>query len=264
MEGFLNGTIQDSQKVETQSLSEDKKVAVEVDDSQDGDIVITDKEEAPQSEENKVLVEAGKVEETQEDVAVSVAEPDTVKDAQVENTVESDTVMLEFHQDFESDPDVKEAYLYHSVSENEGMKETEVVETAIVKDITVTEEEGNVVSHAVSKKLLGEVEEANDVCDDSSLTLTDVASGETAETSVPKSCESDKVAPTIIEKSLDMKLTLDEEVQESSGGIEDSSHENAKEYFQPSPSVVPDAESNENPVGDSHLMIVSYRHFSLC
>ncbi|ESW13383.1 hypothetical protein PHAVU_008G191200 [Phaseolus vulgaris] len=244
MEGFLNGTIRDSQKVGTQSLSEDKEVAVEVDDSQDGDIVITHEEEAPQSEEKKVLVESGKLEETEEDVSESVAEtfePDTVKDAQVENTVESDAVMIEFNEDFESDPDgVKGTDLYPSVSGNEGLRETEVVETAIVKDMTVAEEEKNVVPDAVSKTLLGEVEEANDVCGDYSLTLTD------AETSVPKPCESDKVAPTIIEKSLDLKLTLDESVQESSGGLEESSYESAKESFQPSLSVVPDAESNEN------------------
>ncbi|XP_047163170.1 neurofilament medium polypeptide-like isoform X1 [Vigna umbellata] len=226
MEGFVNGTIQENHKAQSQSLSENKEVAVEVDDSQDGDIVITHEEEAPQNEENKMLVESGKVEETREDVSESVVsetfEPDTVKDAHVENTVESDTVMLEFNEDFESDPDgVKETDLYPSVSRNEGLRETEVAE-----------EEKNVVFHAVG-------EEANDVCGESSLV-------ETSETSVPKSCESDKVTPTIIEKSLDLKQSLEEKVEESSGGLEESSYESAKESFQPSPSVVPDAESNEN------------------
>ncbi|CAJ1971351.1 unnamed protein product [Sphenostylis stenocarpa] len=250
-EGFLNGTMQDSQKEETQSLNEDTEVAVEVDDSQDGDIVITDEEKAQQSEESKELVESSKVEETHKDVSESVAETfeaDAVKDAQIENTVESDTVKLEFHEDFESDPDgVKETDLPPSVSGNEGLRETEVVETTIVKDMTVEEEEKNAVSHAVSEKLLGEGEEANEVCGDSSLTLADVASEETVETSVPKSDESGKVAPTMIEKSLDLNQPLDEKVEEPSGTLEESSYESAKESFQPSPSVVPDAETNENP-----------------
>ncbi|WVY89695.1 hypothetical protein V8G54_035209 [Vigna mungo] len=222
MEGFVNGTIQDNHKAQSQSLSEDKEVAVEVDDSQDGDIVIAHEEEAPHNEEKKMLVESGKVEDVSESVSERF-EPDTVKDAHVENTVESDTVMLEFNEDFESDPDgVKETDLYPSVSRNERLRESEVAE-----------EEKNVVFHAVSKKL---IEEANDVCGDSSL----------VETSVPKSCESDKVTPTIIEKSLDLKQSLEEKIEESSGGLEESSYESAKESFQPSPSVVPDAESNEN------------------
>ncbi|XP_022637577.1 neurofilament medium polypeptide isoform X2 [Vigna radiata var. radiata] len=227
MEGFVNGTIQeDNHKAQSQSLSEDKEVAVEVDDSHDGDIFIAHEEEAPQNEEKKMLVESGKVEDVSESVSEKF-EPDTVKDAHVENTVESDTVMLEFNEDFESGPDgVKETDLYPSVSRNEGLRESEVAE-----------EEKNVVFHAVSKKL---IEEANDVCGgDSSLV-------ETWETSVPKSCESDKVTPTIIEKSLDLKQSLEEKVEESSGGLEESSYESAKESFQPSPSVVPDAESNEN------------------
>ncbi|XP_027940093.1 uncharacterized protein LOC114194193 isoform X2 [Vigna unguiculata] len=236
MEGFVNGTIQDNHKVQPRSLSEDKEVAVEVDDSQDGDIVTTHEEEAPQNQNNKVLTQSSKVEEIPEDVSESVSEtfePDTVKDARVENTVESETVMLEFNEDFESDPDgVKETDWYPSASRNEGLRECEVVET----NMKVAEEEKDVVSHDVSKKLTGEGEEVNDVCGDSSL-------GETSETSVLKSCESDKVAPTIIEKSLDLKQTLEEKIEESSGGVEESSYESAKESFQPSPSVVPDADA---------------------
>ncbi|XP_022635649.1 uncharacterized protein LOC111241491 [Vigna radiata var. radiata] len=99
--------------------------------------------------------------------------------------------MLEFNEDFESDPDgVKQTDLYPSVSRNEGLGESEVAE-----------EEKNIVFHTVSKKLIGEGEEANDVCGDSYLV-------ETSETSVPKTCENDKVTPTIIEKSLDLKQSV--------------------------------------------------------
>ena len=136
MEGSLNVTLQDSHKVETQTSGEDKKVVVEVDE-----------EEAPQSVENKELVESGKVEDVQEDVSESVGEtfePDTVKDAQVENTMESDTIELELKKEkgkgFLSDlavdnHEVKETDFpfsennneLFSVSGNEGLRETEVV-----------------------------------------------------------------------------------------------------------------------------------------
>ncbi|TKY57234.1 heat shock 70 kDa protein 18 [Spatholobus suberectus] len=231
MEESPNGTLQESQKEETQSLSHDNEVAVKVDDSPGGDIAITD-EEAPQSGKNKELIESGKVEETEEDVSESVAEtsePEAVKDAQVGNTVESGTVEWELKEEqgehLVSEPDVvKETDLHPSVSGNEGLRETEVV----------AEEEKNVLSSVVTKEVFG----------DSSLPQTDVASEETVETSVPKSDESDKVAPTIIEKSLEP--SLDEKVEEPSGGQEESSHESAKEPFQPSPTVL-EAESTENP-----------------
>ncbi|RDY00444.1 hypothetical protein CR513_16380, partial [Mucuna pruriens] len=239
MEGSLNGTLQDSNKVETQSLSQDKEVTVEVYDSTDVDIGITDEEE-----ENKEVVESGKVEETQEDVSESVDdsfEPDAVKDAQVDNTVESETVELELKEDCVSNPDlVKKTYLPPSLSGNMGLRETEVVET-IVKVTTVAEE-----NNVLSEKLFTEGEEAIKVYGDASLPLTDVASQETVETSVLKSGESDEVAPTIIEKSLDLEPYLDEKVEEISGGQEESSYESAKESSQPLPSVVPDAENNEN------------------
>lgn len=272
MEGSLNVTLQDSHKVETQTSGEDKKVVVEVDE-----------EEAPQSVENKELVESGKVEDVQEDVSESVGEtfePDTVKDAQVENTMESDTIELELKKEkgkgFLSDlavdnHEVKETDFpfsennneLFSVSGNEGLRETEVVVVeTFFKSMMFGGEEKDVLSSVVTDKLLRESEEANEVYGDSSLPLTDVASEETVETSVLKSDENDQVAPTIIEKSLDFEPTLDE-IEEPSGGQEESSYESAKQSFQPSPSV-PDAESTENPVGDSHFMIVSYTHFSLC
>lgn len=270
MEGSLNGALQDSHKVETQTSGEDKKVVVEVDE-----------EEAPQSVENKELVESGKVEDVQEDVSESVGEtfePDTVKDAQVENTMESDTIELELKKEkgkgFLSDlavdnHEVKETDFpfsennneLFSVSGNEGLRETEVVVVeTFFKSMMFGGEEKDVLSSVVTDKLLRESEEPNEVYGDSSLPLTDVAS---EETSVLKSDDSDQVAPTIIEKSLDLEPTLDEKVEEPSGCQEESSYESAKQSFQPSPSV-PDAESTENPVGDSHFMIVSYRHFSLC
>ncbi|KAG4382197.1 hypothetical protein AAZX31_14G026800 [Glycine max] len=263
MEGSLNGALQDSHKVETQILREDKEVVVEVDDSQNGDIAITD-EEAPPNEENKELVDSGKVEVTQ-DVSESVCEtfePDAMKDGQVENTMESDVVELELKEeegkDFLSDlavvnDEVKETDLPSSesnnellsVSGNEGQRETEVVVETFFKHMMFGGEEKNVLSSVVTDKLLRESEEANEVYGDSSLPLTDVASEETVETSVLKSDENDQVAPTIIEKSLDFEPTLDE-IEEPSGGQEESSYESAKQSFQPSPSV-PDAESTENP-----------------
>ncbi|KAL2316799.1 hypothetical protein Fmac_030675 [Flemingia macrophylla] len=237
MEESLNGTLQDTQTVETQSLNQEKDVAVEVD------------EEALQSEEQ---VGPGKVEDTQEDVSESVAEtlePDAVKDAQDESSVVSDTVELVLKEQQEetakdlplSEDNVNEA---SSVSGNEGLGETEVVET-IVRYKEVGEEEENVVSFVETDKL---PEEPSEVSGDSSLPPTgDVASEETVETSVPKSDESDNVvAPTIIEKSLDLEPTLDEKVGEPSGGQEETSYESAKESIQPSPSA-PKAESTEIP-----------------
>ena len=133
-----------------------------------------------------------------------------------------------------------------SVSGNEGQRETEVVVETFFKHMMFGGEEKNVLSSVVTDKLLRESEEANEVYGDSSLPLTDVASEETI---VLKSDDSDQVAPTIIEKSLDLEPTLDEKVEEPSGCQEESSYESAKESFQPSPSV-PDAESTENPVDE--------------
>lgn len=242
MEGSLNGTYQNTQNEETQSLSQDKEVAVEVD------------EETPQTPSEE-LVESSKVEETQEDVTESVAETfesDAVKDAQDESSkeLESDTVELELKEqqeekekDLAPSEDNNNNNEASSVSGNEGLGETEVVET-VVKDMEVGEEEENVLSSVVTDKLQ---EETSEVFRDSSLPPTgDVVSEETVETSVAKSDESDKiVAPTIIEKSLDLEPTLDEKVGEPSGGQEESSNESAKETSQPSPSV-PEAESTEN------------------
>ncbi|XP_020240361.1 uncharacterized protein LOC109819149 [Cajanus cajan] len=242
MEGSLNGTLQNTQNEETQSLSQDKEVAVEVD------------EETPQTPSEE-LVESSKVEETQEDVTESVAETfesDAVKDAQDESSkeLESDTVELELKEqqeekekDLAPSEDNNNNNEASSVSGNEGLGETEVVET-VVKDMEVGEEEENVLSSVVTVKLQ---EETSEVFGDSSLPPTgDVVSEETVETSVAKSDESDKiVAPTIIEKSLDLEPTLDEKVGEPSGGQEESSNESAKETSQPSPSV-PEAESTEN------------------
>ena len=229
MEGSLNVTLQDSHKVETQTSGEDKKVVVEVDE-----------EEAPQSVENKELVESGKVEDVQEDVSESVGEtfePDTVKDAQVENTMESDTIELELKKEkgkgFLSDlavdnHEVKETDFpfsennneLFSVSGNEGLRETEVVVVeTFFKSMMFGGEEKDVLSSVVTDKLLRESEEPNEVYGDSSLPLTDVAS---EETSVLKSDDSDQVAPTIIEKSLDLEPTLDEKVEEPSGCQEES------------------------------------------
>ncbi|KAK7385936.1 hypothetical protein VNO78_31928 [Psophocarpus tetragonolobus] len=265
MEGSRNGTLQDSQKVETEILSEDKEVAVEVDDTPDCDIAITDEEEAPKNEMNKELVESASVEHTYEDVSESVTdtfEPYAVKDGKVQNKMESHSLELELKKEQRKDflsvvnDEVKETDLPSSEdnnelsSGNEGLGETEVVET-IAKHMTVAEEK-NVLSNVVTEK----GEETKEVYGDSSLPLTEVASEETVETSVIKSDESDKVAPTTIEKS----LALDEKVEKPSGGQEESSNGSAKESFKPSPSA-PDAESSQstqNPVGDSHFMIVSY------
>ncbi|XP_027368578.1 uncharacterized protein LOC113874556 [Abrus precatorius] len=247
MEGSLDGTLQDTQKVASLS-EEDKGVVVETaadedgvrsfsETTPDGDIAVTD-EEAIQNEEKKELIESSKVEEriyVFESVADDSFEPGATKDAQV------DTVELELKdkewKDFVSDvavadDGVKEAKLLpsednkeiSSVSGNEGLRETEVVETSI-KDMAVVEEK-NVLSSVVTYRFNREGEEPIEIYGNSSLTPIDVTSKETMEISIPKSDESEKVPPTIIEKSLESSMV---------DKVGEPSNESAKESFQVQP-----------------------------
>ncbi|XP_061369848.1 uncharacterized protein LOC133312630 [Gastrolobium bilobum] len=257
MEGSLS---EEAQKVE--SLSEDKEVSVEV-DADDGISKSLSDEHATQSEENSGLVESGKVEETQDVSEEPNDFSDLIKAAQVDNIMVSDTVELELKEDqgkdFQSPEDtggifsdhgVKETELppsednneLSSVSRNEGLQETEEVET--VNDLTVAEEEKNDLSSVVTEGLLKEGEEPNEIYNFSSQPPTDVVSKETQEASIPKSDESDKVPLTItgevpkgIERSLVPSMV---EKDEEHLDAQESSYETAKDSFQPSANVTDD------------------------
>ncbi|KAK7300137.1 hypothetical protein RJT34_10972 [Clitoria ternatea] len=219
MEGSLNGTLQDAQKVE--SLREDKEVVVEV-SADAADTFIRD-EKATQSEEKKRQIESGKDKEE-----------DCFSDAQVKNTQDSDTVDLELKEtELATSEDNNEFS-----SENDGLRESnEVVVETVIKDMTVSEEK-NVLSSVVTDELLRrEGEEPNEKYG-TSLPLTYLASEETVdvETSIPKLGESEKVIQTIIEKSLEPYVY--EKTEELSHVQEESSYESAKdESFQSSPNV---------------------------
>ncbi|CAJ2634099.1 unnamed protein product [Trifolium pratense] len=205
MEGNLNGTLEKTEKVEEESLSEDKDVAVEV--SADDDFDGKSKSQSDTKDDVDVdideHVDSDKVVEETENVSETVAESsDAIEANQVENIVASEEdEELKLKEEKGENFEVEQTELATSKDNNE------VVET--VKDMTVDEEE-NVLSSTDVVSISREV---------------------VLETSDPKSdYEVEKVVPPKgIEEQLD--------VQES------SSYESAKESLQPSSNVV-DYESN--------------------
>ncbi|WJX59404.1 hypothetical protein P8452_44725 [Trifolium repens] len=223
MEGNFNGILKETQKVEEESLNEDKDLAVEVsaDDDFDGkyksqsdtkDDVDIDIDE--QVESDKVVKETENVSET---VAESLESSDAIEANQVENSLDSETVELELKEDHE----VEQTELATSKDNNEGLKEDndEVVET--VKDMTVAEEENVLPSTDVVSISREVVLETND----------------------PKSdYEVEKVVPPKgVEESL--VTSTYEKVKEQLNVQESSSYESAKESLQQSSNAV-DSESN--------------------
>jgi hypothetical protein len=223
MEGNFNGILKETQKVEEESLNEDKDLAVEVsaDDDFDGkyksqsdtkDDVDIDIDE--QVESDKVVKETENVSET---VAESLESSDAIEANQVENSLDSETVELELKEDHE----VEQTELATSKDNNEGLKEdnNEVVET--VKDMTVAEEENVLPSTDVVSISREVVLETND----------------------PKSdYEVEKVVPPKgVEESL--VTSTYEKVKEQLNVQESSSYESAKESLQQSSNAV-DSESN--------------------
>ncbi|KAK2431579.1 hypothetical protein QL285_029786 [Trifolium repens] len=225
MEGNFNGTLKETQKVEEESLNEDKDLAVEVsaDDDFDGksksqsdtkDDVDVDIDIDEQVESDKVVKETENVSET---VAESLESSDAIEANQVENSLDSETVELELKEDHE----VEQTELATSKDNNEGLKEDndEVVET--VKDMTVAEEENVLPSTDVVSISREVVLETND----------------------PKSdYEVEKVVPPKgVEESL--VTSTYEKVKEQLNVQESSSYESAKESLQQSSNAV-DSESN--------------------
>lgn len=290
MEGTFNGTLQeDTHKVED-SLTEDKEVVLQAPaEDNDVDIAITDehvetevedvsesvvdsldpslnvssvalhtvelelKEEKGEdllSLEDQVCVQSGLHVVTQS-TGLGLSDVATAPNSSLEDTDEISAVVAN-HEVEENDlsPSADNDEL-SSASGNEGLRETEVVET--VKDMTVAEEEK--VAEVV-------------------LSSTDVVSREVVETRDEKSDESGKVSLTGVEKS--MVISTYEKAGEQLDVQESSSYESAKESFQTS-SYVPDDESNdatqqgkteeprsfENPVGNLTFVIISYGYLSL-
>lgn len=284
MEDSFNGTLQDTQKVET-SLIEDKQMVV--DDATAADADATSKEtygvdiamtgkQTEQSEENK----------TEDDASESVAEtfePIEPSPTDSSDAIKYDTVELELKEDegkdFQSPEDadgVKETELLPSDDNNELSAVSgneEVVET--IKDMMIAEEEKNVLSSVVTD------EGSNKNYGSSSLPPTE-ASKETLETSVPEPDESDKAPPIFTgeePKAIEETLVPStyEKVGEQSHFQEPSSYESARETFQPSPNVplaestspveqdkTEEPRSTENPVSISHFMIISCISLNLC
>lgn len=270
MEGNFNGTLHETQKVEEESSSEDKGVAVEVsaDDDCDGKAkFIGDTEDVVDIDEH---VESCKVVEQTEDASetdfesldnsLNVSSPnessDTIEVNQVENKMASETLEVELkdekgEEDCKSieDHGVAQTELATSKDNNEGFKVTEVVETD--KDMTVAEEE-NVLPSTDVVSISREValETSGKGIDDGDAKV---------------------VPPKGIEESL--VTSTHEKVEEQLDVQESSSYKSAKESFQQS-SNVHDSESNsvneqdmieesrgiENQ-GVTNIFIIFYRHF---
>ncbi|XP_058742992.1 uncharacterized protein LOC131615843 [Vicia villosa] len=210
MEGNFNGVLHDTRKVEDESSSEDKEVAVEVFD----DDVYDGKSKCVSDEH----VESCKVVEEEEDVSERVGESlessDAIEADRVEDIEDSETVKLEFKKEKVEDDDV--------VEENEGLRESEVVET--VRDVTVGEDE-NVLSTLPSLDVVSVSRESDDV-------VEKVIS--------PKGVEEPLVKSTYEEDEEQL------DVQESS-----SAYESAKESFQPSSNVPSVNEQEESSAYES-------------
>jgi hypothetical protein len=219
MEGNFNGTLKEAQKVEEESLNEEKDVAVEVSADDDFESQSDTKDDVDvdideQVESDKVVKETENVSET---VAETLESSDAIEANQVENSLDSETVELELKEDHE----VEQTELATSKDNNEGLKEDndEVVET--VKDMTVAEEENVLPSTDVVSISREVVLETND----------------------PKSdYEVEKVVPPKgVEESL--VTSTYEKVKEQLNVQESSSYESAKESLQQSSNAV-DSESN--------------------
>ncbi|CAI8586813.1 unnamed protein product [Vicia faba] len=204
MEGNFNGTLHDMRKVEEESSSEDKEVAVEVfdDDVYDG----KSKSVSDEHVESCKVVEEEDVSET---VGESLESSDAIEANRVENIEDSETVELEFKEENkeekgEDDDVVEETELATSNENNEGLRESEVVET--VRDVTVGEDE-NVLSSLPSLDVVSVSRESDDVVEK-------------------------VVSPKGIEEPL-VKSTYEKD-EEQLDIQESSAYESAKESFQPS------------------------------
>jgi len=270
MEGNLNGTLHETQKVEEESFCEDKVVGVEVsaDDDYDGKAKsIGDTKDLDIDEH----VESCKVVKQTEDVSETVFEsldnshnvslPDESSDAievnQVENKMASETVEVDLKDDkgeedcksFEDNDGVAQTELSTLKDNNEGLRVTEVVET--VKDMTVAEEE-NVLPSTDVVSISREV----------ALETSGKGIDDGAEKVVP---------PKGIEESL--VTSTHEKVEEQLDVQESSSYESAKGSLQQS-SNIHDSESNsvneQDTIEESrgienqgviNIFIIFYRHF---
>lgn len=240
MEGNFNGKLHDDmQKVEEESSSEDKEVAVEVEVSDDD---IYDGKSKSVSDEH---VEACKVVEEEEE---SLESSDAREGNRVENVEDSETVELEFKEenkeekgeDFisvEDDDVVEGTELATSKENNEGIRESEVVET--VRDVTVGDDE-NVLSSLPSLDVVSVSRESDDV----------VEKVKGIEESLVKSTYEKDEEQLDIQESSSAYESAKESFQPSSNvpsvnEEEESSYESAKESLQPS-SNVHDSENNVN------------------
>lgn len=241
MEGNFNGTLHETQKVEEESSSEDKGVAVEVsaDDDCDGKSkFIGDTEDVVDIDEH---VESCKVVKQTEDGSetdfesldnsLNVSSPnessDTIEVNQVENKIASETLEVELKDEkgeedcksIEDSDGVAQTELATSKDNNEGFKVTEVVETD--KDMTVAEEE-NVLPSTDVVSISREValETSGKGIDDGDAKV---------------------VPPKGVEESL--VTSTHEKVEEQLDVQESSSYKSAKESLQQS-SNVHDSESN--------------------
>ena len=227
----MNGTLHETQKVEEESLSEDKEVAVDTSTDDDYDGKSKSQSDTPDAVDIDEHVESCKVVEEAEDVSetvfesphnsLNVSSPNESSDAievnQVENKMASEAVELELNgEKGENNDEVEETELATSEDNNEGLRVTEVAET--VKDMTVAEEE-NVLPSTDVVSISREValETSGKGIDDGD-----------EKVEPPKGIEQSLMTSTQ-EQSLD--------VQES------SSYESAKESLQQS-SNVHDSESN--------------------
>ncbi|CAK8538758.1 unnamed protein product [Lathyrus sativus] len=221
MEGNFNGTLCDMQKVEEESSSEDKEVVVEASDDD-----VYDGKSKSVSDEH---VEPCKVVEEEEDVSETVDESlessDAIEGNRVENIEDLKTVELEFKEenkeekgeDFISveDDEVVEGTELATKENNEGLRESEVVET--VRDLRVGEDE-NVLSTLPSLDVVSVSRESDDVVEK-------------------------VVSPKGIEESL-VKSTYEKDEEQSDIQESSSAYESAKESFQPS-SNVPSVDEHE-------------------
>lgn len=232
MEGNFNGVLHDTRKVEEESSSEDKEVAVEVYD--DDDDVYDGKSKCVSDEH----VEACKVVEEEEDVNERVGESLESSNAigadRVEDIEDSETVELEFKEEKVEDGDVvDETELAASKENNEGIRESEVVET--VRDVTVGEDE-NVLSTLPSLDVVSVSRESDDV-------VEKVISPKGVEESLGKSTYEKDEEQLDVQESSSAYESAKESFQPSSNAPcvneqeESSAYESAKESLQPSSNV---------------------------
>ncbi|XP_050903804.1 uncharacterized protein LOC127117742 [Lathyrus oleraceus] len=241
MEGNFNGKLHDDmQKVEEESSSEDKEVAVEVEVSDDD---VYDGKSKSVGDEH---VEACKVVEEEEE---SLESSDAREGNRVENVEDSETVELEFKEenkeeqgeDFisvEDDDVVEGTELATSKENNEGIRESEVVETD--RDVTVGDNE-NVLSSLPSLDVVSVSRESDDVVEkvkgiEESLVKSTYEKDE-EQLDIQESSSAYESAKESFQPSSDVPSVNEEE--------ESSAYESAKESLQPS-SNVHDSENSAN------------------